>query len=1194
MFLKSLTIHGFKSFATKQVLDLEPGISVVVGPNGSGKSNIVDAVAWVLGAQGARALRGGEMKDVIFGGTPNRPALGRAQVSLVIDNSDRYLPIDFTEVTISRTLYRSGDSEYAINGAACRLLDITELLSDSGVGRSRHVIVSQGHLDDVLRSKPEDRRTMIEDAAGILKFRRRRERSQRRLDDTEKDLTRLQDLLREVRRQIKPLERQAAAAQRHGSLVAVLDGVRLRQASEEVAALSDDLSQSEMAQADLVSRRRQLKSALDDLEAEIAEREAALVDDAGDGLRRGASSAETLLERVKGRQRLVVEKLRGIRASMDAAADASVAETLVADRASSLARLDELAVLINDLEPERQRVIEAREQLSELDRQLDAMPGRANQERLTRELAQVDGALRSHTNDADRLGQERTRLESRISEHAQQLADADVARLLRTDALATAKEAVVQAQERLERSVARSESSDAEFVVTEGAADAARSELSKATAAFNSIQTQFDMARQAAGVERFADIPGVVGTLAELVEVRESATTAVASVLSDLVKAIVVQDVSVAAEVRERAHAHGEPALMVIRSLCVSVPEIEVGTDSLANMIRCSDPVLHRWLQQRLAEISVTRNDSLGGEPGGGGAGAGVGFWVDANGDQFDGAVWRLGQTGAATVSRSRLDDAAKALADAQSRAEELSAAAKMARVERDEMRNAHQQAENERRGAQRNLDQAERALATFDDAQAGHARVLQEARAGVAELDDRERALAANRASLMAQREQLTPQIRDADAQAAQRRNLRSARDKHAHRCSESARALELSETQLNAERGQLQTRVAELDRRLERHASERAEAQIRRQHLDDQIIAYEGVAVRLGAVEIRVAAIATRLAAQLQDVLASGREVTRQLAELRRQRSGLVKTLGDLSAGESERIERRATLKTRLDTLLEAVLREYGLNPEALADVPCPELPSGATLDQYRRELERELRSLGVINPLAVEEFAELRERSEFLEGQLDDVKKARRELNGIIRSVDSEIGQKFSDAFEDVSCHFSDLFAKLFPGGEGRLSLTEPDDPLNTGVEIFVQIAGKNVRRLSLLSGGERSLTSMAFLFAIFRARPSPFYILDEVEAALDDVNLHRFLALLEEFRKEAQLLVVTHQKRTMDVAECLHGVSQRPSEGSVVVSEKIGGSAERERASGRSLRDRSDDVASHLSEPQATPAEIGTHG
>jgi chromosome segregation protein len=284
---------------------------------------------------------------------------------------------------------------------------------------------------------------------------------------------------------------------------------------------------------------------------------------------------------------------------------------------------------------------------------------------------------------------------------------------------------------------------------------------------------------------------------------------------------------------------------------------------------------------------------------------------------------------------------------------------------------------------------------------------------------------------------------------------------------------------------------------------------------------------------------------------------------------------------------------LKTRLDTLLEAVLREYGLDEEALHGVPSPELPPAVTLDQYRRELERELRSLGVINPLAVEEFAELRERSEFLETQLDDVKKARRELHGIIRSVDSEIGQRFSDAFTDVAKHFSDLFAKLFPGGEGRLSLTEPEDPLNTGVEIFVQIAGKNVRRLSLLSGGERSLTSMAFLFAIFRARPSPFYILDEVEAALDDVNLHRFLALLEEFRKEAQLLVVTHQKRTMDVAECLHGVSQRPSEGSVVVSEKIGAS-KKPRSMATETGDIDGLLASSGPEADKTTAELGSHG
>lgn len=1188
MFLKSLTIHGFKSFATKQVLELEPGISVVVGPNGSGKSNIVDAVAWVLGAQGARALRGGEMKDVIFGGTPNRPALGRAQVSLVIDNSDRYLPIDFTEVTISRTLYRSGDSEYAINGAPCRLLDITELLSDSGVGRSRHVIVSQGHLDDVLRSKPEDRRTMVEDAAGILKYRRRRERSQKRLEDTEKDLTRLQDLLREVRRQIKPLERQAAAAERHGSLMSVLDGVRLRQAAEEVAALSEDLNRSETVESEVSAKRAELRKLLEGLETRIAELEATITDGTGDELRHGAATAETLLERIKGRQRLVAEKVKGLKATMDAAADSSVAETLVADRSASLARLDALAQLVAALAPEREVLTVARGELAEYDKQLESMPGRGNQERLARELAQVDGGLRSHANDADRLEQEKRRLENRISDHSQQLADADVARQQRTAALAEAKTALEQTHDRLTRSKARLEATEAEFAASEAARESARSELSKVKATLDTLQAQFEMARQAAGVERFADISGVVGTLAELVEVRGPATRAVASVLADLVKAIVVQDTEAAGEVRQRASEHGDPVLIIIRSLCNNDPLDGVRPDSLAAMVRCSDSVLHHWLQARLASmlladpsgIDQSRPEALS-------------IVVDADGNQYDGAVWRLGQTGAPTVSRSQLDEAEKAFSQTLARSEDCDTAAKMARVERDEMRSALQRAENDLRSTQRAFDQAERALAAFDDAQAGHERVLLEAQESLAELEQRADSLKTTREGLLAKREELTPQIRDADAQAAQRRELRSRRDKHAHRCSEMARSLELRETQLSSEKAQLESRISELDRRLERHATERAEAERRRRRLDDQVVAYQGLTERLSAVSGRVEGIRSRLRSQLDDVLASGREVTRQLGELRSQRNGLSKALTDLSVGENERVERRATLKTRLDTLLEAVLREYGLDEEALHGVPSPELPPAVTLDQYRRELERELRSLGVINPLAVEEFAELRERSEFLETQLDDVKKARRELHGIIRSVDSEIGQRFSDAFTDVAKHFSDLFAKLFPGGEGRLSLTEPEDPLNTGVEIFVQIAGKNVRRLSLLSGGERSLTSMAFLFAIFRARPSPFYILDEVEAALDDVNLHRFLALLEEFRKEAQLLVVTHQKRTMDVAECLHGVSQRPSEGSVVVSEKIGAS-KKPRSMATETGDIDGLLASSGPEADKTTAELGSHG
>ncbi|MGZ6998677.1 MAG: AAA family ATPase [Acidimicrobiia bacterium] len=342
MFLKSLTLRGFKSFADKTVLEFEPGVMVVVGPNGSGKSNLVDAVAWVLGAQGPRSLRGGKMDDVIFAGTADRPALGRAEVSLTIDNSAALLPIEFSEVTITRTLFRNGDSEYAINGAPCRLLDIQELLSDSGIGRQQHVIVGQGQLDTILNSRPEDRRAVIEEAAGILKYRKRREKAERRLEATEGNLIRLNDLLREVRRGLGPLQKQADAARRHDGVVAELGAIRLHLSGRELAGLQLKTTRLREQASELVREEAAIQGRLRELDVSVLDAERALTDvghgDVGDALVR----VESMRERARGVRALVVERRRGLERELAAAADEGVVETLVADAGAVRAELDAL------------------------------------------------------------------------------------------------------------------------------------------------------------------------------------------------------------------------------------------------------------------------------------------------------------------------------------------------------------------------------------------------------------------------------------------------------------------------------------------------------------------------------------------------------------------------------------------------------------------------------------------------------------------------------------------------------------------------------------------------------------------------------------------------------------------------------------------------------------------------------------
>ena len=956
MFLKSLTLRGFKSFADKTVLEFEPGVTVVVGPNGSGKSNLVDAVAWVLGAQGPRTLRGGKMDDVIFVGTPDRPALGRAEVSLTIDNTAGLLPIDFSEVTITRTLFRAGDSEYQINGAPCRLLDIQELLSDSGIGRQQHVIVGQGQLDAVLNSRPEERRAIVEEAAGILKYRKRRERAERRLESTEGNLLRLNDLLREVRRQLTPLQRQADAARRHGGLVEELRALRLHLAGHEIGGLQARIERLRDARAEQSQREAELRERLRTLDVSVLDAEHTLGAMGDDALSDALVRVESMRERARGLDALVAEKRRGVERQLAAAADEGVVETLVADASM-----------------------------------------------LRAELAGTESAEHALGSNAVDVEAAETKLRS----VDQQWRDAE--------------------------------------------ADSARWR-----ARADALEMGLSAARAAAGADQVADVEGVVGPLVDLLEIDTGAEAAVAAALGDAMRAVVVQSGDAAASAVERLHegdAHG--LLLVIDALDAPAQPrlVPPGTRPLVDVVHARVPGLEQALGQLLTgavlvdagwrtalEVALAHPDLVVMTPGG---------------DRLGGrAPWRISAGSGTAVTQAAFEEAVT-----------RATAAEVARA-------------------------------------------------------DAARAMEESRAALDAVR----------------------------------ARAVERSA--LDQRRGMLGERLAVVEARLgSLDPAAQARAERKRAGLVGQARDYSNLGLEFAGYLTRVNELHARMRERRRVQSEAARASAEQLDALRTER-------GDLERGltEVQELARRAEIddaetRLRLETAVERLRTEYDVEPSTALDAPAPAVPEGTTLAGRARDLERELRIMGPINPLALEEHDALQERHQFLQEQLEDVKQSRRELARVIRAVDREIVAIFSDAFNDVSEHFTNLFSTLFPGGAGRIVLTDPDDMLNTGIEMEARPSGKNVRRLSLLSGGERSLTALAFLFSVFRARPSPFYLMDEVEAALDDVNLHRFLDLVHEFRDEAQLVIVSHQKRTMEAADSLYGVSMPPGGSSRVVSQRI---------------------------------------
>jgi chromosome segregation protein len=1152
VFLKSLTLRGFKSFADKTVLEFEPGVTVVVGPNGSGKSNLVDAVAWVLGAQGPRTLRGGKMDDVIFAGTPDRPALGRAEVSLCIDNAAGLLPIEFSEVTITRTLFRAGDSEYQINGAPCRLLDIQELLSDSGIGRQQHVIVGQGQLDAVLNARPEDRRAVVEEAAGILKFRKRRERAERRLEATEGNLLRLNDLLREVRRQLTPLQRQADAARRHGGLVEELRAIRIHLAGHEIAGLQAKGERLRDQGGELHRREEGVRARLRDLDVAVLDAEQALTAAGHGDLADALTRIEALRARVSGFEALLGEKTRGLQRELASVADEGVFETLVADAAEVRRQLDELGALGAGLQEERTTIERAEYDLAAAQRAFaeSEQPDRnADDLRVARRdldsrrdaLARIDAEL---TRTAARLEQGGARVAALTTEHEE--LDASHARV--SASLPARRAATEAARDAVARATEAHRAADD----TLRAADA---DVARWQARAETLAAALDASRDDAVVAALDDIPGVVGPLVDHLEIDPGVEAAVHAVLGDAVRAVVVDGPASARRALERLASGDAGALLVVAQVSASrapAPSVP-GARPLADCVRSSVPGLAAAVERLLdgallvdgdwsrALDLVLREPSL--------------TVVTSRGDRFGGrGSWRLGGD-ALAATRAALDDA-------RTRAEESDEARAIARASLEGAR-ADVDA---RRGEEASAADAERrAVHELDGIERSRARVEAERSQREVELAG----IAAEREALEVQRAAdvegiavLEVRVPALEAEAAEAQSLFESRalvqlelDERATTVGAQRRDLDVRAAQLAERRRVLEHRLTEVDDRLARDPERRAEAERHRVALERRGVAYTEVGGRLGELTERIDELLVRWRTARRAEAERAAAASDQLQALRTTRGEAEQELVEVRELLQRRDVDETETRLRLETAVERLRTEHDVEPAVALDAPAPEVPAGTTLAGRARDLDRELRLMGPINPVALEEHDALLERHEFLQAQLEDVKASRRELNRVIRAVDQEIVTVFGQAFEDVSRNFVDLFTTLFPGGSGKLVLTDPDDLLNTGIEMEARPSGKNVRRLSLLSGGERSLTALAFLFAVFRARPSPFYLMDEVEAALDDVNLHRFLDLIHEFRNEAQLLVVSHQKRTMEAADCLYGVSMPPGGSSRVVSQRV---------------------------------------
>jgi len=1185
-------LKGFKSFASATTLRFEPGITCVVGPNGSGKSNVLDALRWVMGTQGAKDLRGGKMEDVIFAGTAGRAPLGRAEVTLTIDNSDGALPIEYTEVSITRRMFRDGASEYEINGSTCRLMDVQELLSDSGIGREMHVIVGQGQLAQILESKPEERRAFIEEAAGVLKHRKRKEKALRKLEAMEANLNRLTDLTAELRRQLKPLGKQAEIARRAQAVQSDLRDARLRLYADDLVTQRTDIARDAADESAARARRAEVEQRLQVAQASQNELEELLAGDAP----RLSRAQETwyrlsaLEERLRGTIRLAMERHRHLSAAVAAPRAGRDPDELDAEAEQTEIREAELAEAVLHA---RYTLAESAERRAELERAVSAAE-RAHlaavravadrREGLARLAGQVE-ALRTKCNAT---AEEIERLSTALAESAEraeavrrELAEQQASQGVEdTDdaALGLRHERAVQAE-----AVAKSRVD--ELTATERTAE---KEIASWRARVDALSLGLSRKDGAGALLAAGDrLPGLLGSVAALLTVEPGAEGALAAALGPIADAVAVAvpDDAVAALRLLRAGDAGRAGVLVGGSDHdpaadrAGWPTLPVGARWAVDLVRAPAglrPAVHRALQLMAVVDDLASASSLV-------AAHPSVRAVTRDGDVL-GAQWAVGgsERGQSVIEvQAAVDEANRNLAAAERAHEQAGASLEGARAERqarrDELAEATEAVQQARIRAARAAEGVDRVRQAVRSAEAEVQRIiaqrekLEQARAeAVRQLAEMEQRLVAAEEQ---QDEQDEPDTAERDEAAE---GLSAARQEEM----DARLALRTAEERHRA----LQGRADGLRRaaRAEREARERAAR--------EQAARARGAAVaeavwRGGDTALARITGSLRVAARERDVAQeerAGREqVLGQVRSEVRELAGVLEKLTDaVHRDEVARAEQRL----RLEQLEQRIGEEFGIGLDDLVreygpDVPVPPspaevaefeaarergeqvvMPSGTPYDretQQRRlrRAERDLATLGKVNPLALEEFAALEERYKFLSTQLEDLKATRRDLMTVVKEVDDKILEVFTTAYEDVAREFEVVFATLFPGGEGKLILTDPNDMLLTGVDVEARPPGKKIKRLSLLSGGEKSLVAVAMLVAIFRARPSPFYVLDEVEAALDDTNMRRLLGLLEELRGTSQLIIITHQKPTMEIADALYGVSMRGDGITQVISQRL---------------------------------------
>jgi chromosome segregation protein len=1172
--LKSLTAKGFKSFADRIHMQLEPGVTVIVGPNGSGKSNISDAVLWVLGEQSAKSLRGNSMEDVIFAGSSARQPVGVAEVDLVMDNADGALPLEFSEVKITRRMYRNGESEYLINDSPCRLMDVHDLLHDSGIGRDTHSIISQGRLDEILNSRPEDRRALIEEAAGVLKHKKRKERALRKLGAMEAHLERAKDILGEVDRQLRPLQRQASKAQEYETLAEELRQAEIGLAVDDLRTLRVRWDETEKREREQDAEIELARYRLEEKDRDLAKFQALLEEK---GLFVGDLSEQrarllAVLERLnsglllleeKGKN--LIERMSELRAKVHNSETRRVKReeelrTLSDQRVESDAQLKahyaRLGELRRDAEAARKDRLASEETLTRVNGEIRRTRKEIDDARAA--LASVEQSLAAFKLEQELLAERAAALAGQRGTLAATLA----ARRQRLEQLEAARTHTVKeialAESDVDRRVRVLQSRRRELDELRDGLNAARGEvvgLEEADRAFESATPALAWV-----LSSEQSIPGLIGPVTDAITVEPDFEKVVERALGSDLFCVLMQDRASIEGVLTLLsdHAAGDISIM---GLDVTPPPAPAGTFAGARVLDRvgSDDAVRPALESLIGDVwyvptLVEALDASRRSPGVRYT-TGDGHMVYPSGKVVVGPA--LDPSSSVLARKRRINElkddeqaASARMGDAEAEVAEADEALSAAQQDHLELGQRLASQTGETDSVRADVGRLEQALTDMDH-ETGTVAARQ---AAIADRTLKDTPSQAETVARIAERETELERLEDEAVTRREQRDNKfreeAAISNRLGTCQVDIATVSEREVHLKRQLSAVSADLAEIAETLQQSVSAEQAYELLRERIEPVHDLYSALLQRAEHWALRLKDRARFEQADSESL----RDAIRAAQDGVRDAQTAVDGLGEAMAGI--RVE-KGQLEVLVTAAVSRIVDDYDTPIERALEMP--EIDDRVTTTDSLHRLRKQIANLGPVNPVAVEEFTSLQERRAFLDTQIADLQASKTALAKVVRAIDRKMHERFLETFEQVDAHFQNVFQLLFPGGHAELKMTDPDTPEETGIEVVAQPLGKKLQKMTLMSGGEKSLTALALLFALYHTRPCPFYILDEVEAALDDSNLRRFVAFVDSLRHHTQFLVVSHQRRTMEMADVLYGVSMHADGVSKVVSQRLDRSA-----------------------------------